>query len=70
MDSPTSAGSASGRRWYVHVAVSGSMDDRVIEFVEHLHEHFLDPVVIRDGQLGEWFCVYAANGAGTCVPAH
>ena len=27
-------------------------------------------VVIRDGQLGEWFCVYAANGAGTCVPAH
>jgi len=33
-----------------YVAVSGSMDDRVIEFVDHLHEHFLDPVVIRDGQ--------------------
>jgi L-fuconate dehydratase len=32
-----------------YVAVSGSMDDRVIEFVDHLHEHFLDPVVIRDG---------------------
>ncbi|MDX2968269.1 L-fuconate dehydratase [Kribbella solani] len=32
-----------------YVAVSGSMDDRVIEYVDHLHEHFLDPVVIRDG---------------------
>ncbi len=32
-----------------YVAVSGSTDDRVIEFVDHLHEHFLDPVVIRDG---------------------
>jgi L-fuconate dehydratase len=31
------------------VAVSGSMDDRVIEYVDHLHEHFLDPVLIRDG---------------------
>jgi L-fuconate dehydratase len=32
-----------------YVAVSGSLDDRVIEFVDHLHEHFLDPVVIQDG---------------------
>jgi L-fuconate dehydratase len=31
------------------VAVSGSMDDRVIEYVDHLHEHFLDPVTIRRG---------------------
>jgi L-fuconate dehydratase len=31
------------------IAVSGSTDNRVIEFVDHLHEHFLDPVVIRDG---------------------
>jgi L-fuconate dehydratase len=29
------------------VAVSGSMDDRVIEYVDHLHEHFADPVRIR-----------------------
>ncbi len=27
-----------------YVAVSGSMDDRVIEYVDHLHEHFTDPV--------------------------
>jgi L-fuconate dehydratase len=33
-----------------YVAVSGSMDDRVIEYVDHLHEHFADPVVIRDGR--------------------
>ena len=29
------------------IAVSGTMDGRVIEFVDHLHEHFEDPVVIR-----------------------
>jgi L-fuconate dehydratase len=33
-----------------YVAVSGSMDDRIIEYVDHLHEHFADPVVIRDGR--------------------
>jgi L-fuconate dehydratase len=33
-----------------YVAVSGKMDDRVIEYVDHLHEHFVDPVVIRDGR--------------------
>ena len=32
------------------VAVSGSLDDRVIEYVDHLHEHFLDPVRIRAGR--------------------
>jgi L-fuconate dehydratase len=31
------------------VAVSGSLDNRVIEYVDHLHEHFLDPVTIRRG---------------------
>jgi L-fuconate dehydratase len=31
------------------VALSGTTQDRVIEYVDHLHEHFLDPVVIRDG---------------------
>ncbi len=27
-----------------YVAVSGELDGRVIEFVDHLHEHFVDPV--------------------------
>ena len=33
-----------------YVAVSGSCQDRVIEYVDHLHEHFIDPVTIRDGR--------------------
>ncbi|GAA1865931.1 L-fuconate dehydratase [Asanoa iriomotensis] len=33
-----------------YVAVSRSMDNRVIEYVDHLHEHFLDPVQIRAGR--------------------
>ena len=30
-----------------YIAVSGTMDGRVTEFVDHLHEHFVDPVVVR-----------------------
>jgi L-fuconate dehydratase len=33
-----------------YVAVSGALDGRTIEYVDHLHEHFVDPVVIRDGR--------------------
>ena len=33
-----------------YIAVSGSLENRVLEYVEHLHEHFVDPVVIRDGR--------------------
>ena len=32
-----------------YIAITGTMEDRVIEFVDHLHEHFADPVVIRRG---------------------
>ncbi len=32
-----------------YVAVSGTTEDRVIEYVDHLHEHFTDPVRIRNG---------------------
>ncbi|GLY91388.1 enolase C-terminal domain-like protein [Actinoallomurus iriomotensis] len=32
-----------------HLAVSGSTEDRAIEYVDHLHEHFTDPVRVRDG---------------------
>jgi L-fuconate dehydratase len=31
-----------------YTSVSTSMEDRVIEYVDHLHEHFVDPVRIRD----------------------
>jgi L-fuconate dehydratase len=33
-----------------YVAVSGSTEGRVIEYVDHLHEHFTDPVRIRRGR--------------------
>ncbi|HUG83383.1 MAG TPA: enolase C-terminal domain-like protein [Euzebya sp.] len=33
-----------------YVAVSGSMEGRVVEYVDHLHEHFLDPAVVRAGR--------------------
>ncbi|WP_257003859.1 L-fuconate dehydratase [Streptomyces sp. SA15] len=32
-----------------YLALSGTTEDRVIEYVDHLHDHFLDPVVIREG---------------------
>ena len=32
------------------IAVSGTMDGRVIEYVDHLHEHFLHPVTIEAGR--------------------
>ncbi len=31
------------------IAISGSLENRIIEYVDHLHEHFHDPVVIKDG---------------------
>ncbi|WP_428936017.1 L-fuconate dehydratase [Streptomyces sp. ACT015] len=33
-----------------YVAVTGTTEDRVIEYVDHLHEHFTDPVTIRAGR--------------------
>ena len=30
-----------------YVAVSGSTEDRMVEYVDHLHEHFVDPVRMR-----------------------
>ena len=41
-----------------YVAVSGTKEGRVIEYVDHLHEHFLDPCVIRERRL------HAADAAG------
>ncbi|WP_010519707.1 L-fuconate dehydratase [Croceivirga radicis] len=32
-----------------YIAISGKLDDRIIEFVDHLHEHFIEPVVIKNG---------------------
>uniref|UniRef100_A0A3P8XTV6 Mitochondrial enolase superfamily member 1 n=1 Tax=Esox lucius TaxID=8010 RepID=A0A3P8XTV6_ESOLU len=31
-----------------YISVSASLDDRMCEFVDHLHEHFISPVVIKN----------------------
>jgi L-fuconate dehydratase len=32
-----------------YVAVSGTLENRVTEFVDHLHEHFVDPCIVANG---------------------
>ncbi|MEV1011490.1 L-fuconate dehydratase [Streptomyces sp. NPDC049881] len=43
------------------VAVSGTTESRMIEYVDHLHEHFVTPVDVRDGR----YFPPKAPGAGT-----
>ena len=33
-----------------YVYVSASLEDRVLEYVDHLHEHFVDPVLMENGR--------------------
>jgi L-fuconate dehydratase len=33
-----------------YIAVSGSLENRMIEYTPHLHEHFVHPVVIKNGR--------------------
>ena len=33
-----------------YIAVSASLENRIVEYVDHLHEHFVDPVVVRNGR--------------------
>ena len=44
-----------------YVALTGTMDGRMIEFVDHLHEHFVTPAVVRRGR----YLAPTAPGAGT-----
>ncbi len=32
-----------------YICVSASRENRILEYVDHLHEHFLDPVIIENG---------------------
>lgn len=32
-----------------YICISGSLENRITEYVDHLHEHFIDPVVIQNG---------------------
>jgi L-fuconate dehydratase len=33
-----------------YIAVGASLEDRVCEYVDHLHEHFVDPCIVRDAR--------------------
>jgi L-fuconate dehydratase len=33
-----------------YIAISGSLEDRVCEYVDHLHEHFVDPCIARNAR--------------------
>ncbi|WP_410812745.1 enolase C-terminal domain-like protein [Micromonospora sp. 067-2] len=48
------------------VAVSGTQENRAIEYVDHLHEHFVDPVRIRDGR---YLAPTAPGMSGQLLPA-
>ena len=44
-----------------YICVSGSLEGRITEFVDHLHEHFLAPCVVRGGRY------LAPTRAGTSI---
>jgi len=33
-----------------YLCVSASLENRIVEYVDHLHEHFVDPVTMRNGR--------------------
>jgi L-fuconate dehydratase len=57
-----------------YVAVSASLEGRVTEYVDHLHEHFTDPCLVEDGayrlpsQPGYSAEMYAASVADHAYP--
>lgn len=41
-----------------YISISGTMENRITEYVDHLHEHFVNPVIIKNGR----YSVPAAPG--------
>jgi L-fuconate dehydratase len=50
--------------FFDYIAVSASLQNRVVEYVDHLHEHFLHPVVVAKGSYK------APTAPGYCVAMH
>lgn len=48
------------------VSISGSREDRMIEYIDHLHDHFVIPVNVHHGN----FWPPTAAGAGTEMKSH
>ena len=57
-----------------YIAISGSLENRMIEYTPHLHEHFVHPVIIRSGRYippdapGYSVTMYAASIAAYSYP--
>jgi L-fuconate dehydratase len=57
-----------------YLRIGGSLDGRMVEYVDHLHEHFTDPVTIRDGRYqlptapGYSVAMHPASVAGYSFP--
>jgi len=47
--------------FFDYISVSASLEDRAVEYVDHLHEHFLNPVVVAEGRYR------LATSPGYCV---
>jgi len=46
-----------------YICITGSLEGRMIEYVDHLHEHFVDPCVMRRGR----YTVPAAAGTSITI---
>lgn len=54
-----------------YIAVGASLENRVCEFVDHLHEHFVDPVKVVDGHyLAPTASGYSAQLKADSLAAH
>ena len=51
------------------VAVSGELEGRVTEYVDHLHEHFTDPCLVADRGAGAGYVLPTAPGYSTRMHA-
>jgi L-fuconate dehydratase len=49
-----------------YICVSGSLEGRITEYVDHLHEHFLDPCVVKGGR---YLAPHAPGTSITMKPA-
>jgi len=46
-----------------YICVSGSLENRITEYVDHLHEHFVDPCIVKNGR----YLAPAAPGASITI---
>ncbi len=53
-----------------YVCVSASLANRVLEYVDHLHEHFIDPVVIRATDAISRRNKVSGYSITRCAPSH